>query len=327
MKLLVRLPNWLGDMVMAVGALNELPFLFPGAQVSVIAKQGLQDLLPFFPPLEHRFIFNKAEFKGPRGLWQFGKKIAVATAPFDLFISFPDSFSSALMGYATGAKVRIGYKGEGRNLLLTQSFVKPLNLHRAEEYARLQELFSGKKSRPLNVSLYHTFPKEDYIAVNINSEAQSRRLTPAKAVQIIDAVQQHFDKRVVLVGGPGEKAFVDAVFDGLKGRDRAENLAGKTSLKGLAQVLASARLTLTTDSGPAHLSNAMGTQTVVLFGAGREANTAPYNKDFVTTLRLGALSCEPCVKNICERFETPQCLERLQVGRILEAMEQKLIMP
>lgn len=322
MRILVRLPNWLGDMVMAVGALKELPFLFPEAQVSVIAKRGLQDLLDFFPPLQERFVFNKADYKGPKGLWQFGKKIAATAAPFDLFITFPNSFSAALMGYATGAKKRIGYKGEGRNLLLTHSFPKPQNLHRVAEYAQLPELFAGKASRPLNVSLQHSFPKEDYIVVNINSEAQSRRLTLTKAVQIITAVQHAFDKRIVLVGGPGEKAFVDAVFQALERKEKVENLAGKTSLKELAQVLASARLTLTTDSGPAHLSNALGTQTVVLFGAGNEASTAPYNKDFVTTLRLGELSCEPCTKNICVRFETPQCLERLDVGRILSAMQQ-----
>ncbi len=324
MRILVRLPNWLGDMVMAVGALKELPFLFPGAQVSVIAKQGLQDLLPFFPPLQEQFIFNKADYKGPKGLWQFGRKIAAQAAPFDLFISFPNSFSAALMGYGTGARQRIGYKGEARNLLLTRSFAKPQNRHRAEEYAQLPELFSGKTGRPLRVSLHHSFAKEDYIVVNINSEAQSRRLTHTKAVEIITAVQHTFDQKIILIGSPAEKEFADTVVCALKAKNRVETLAGKTSLKELAQVLASAQLTLTTDSGPAHLSNALGTQTVVLFGAGNEANTAPYNKDFVTTLRLGELSCEPCTQNICVRFETPQCLERLDVGRILLAMQQKI---
>ncbi|HET7896057.1 MAG TPA: glycosyltransferase family 9 protein, partial [Flavisolibacter sp.] len=136
MKILVRLPNWLGDMVMAVGAVQQLPHFFPGAEVSVIVKKGLQDLLPFFPPVKHQFVFSKNEYKGFRGLWQFGKMIG-RTESFDLFISFPDSFSSALMGMATGAAKRVGYKKEGREILLTNSFTRPKGLHRAEEYVRL----------------------------------------------------------------------------------------------------------------------------------------------------------------------------------------------
>src|SRR5437763_4979878 len=121
MKILVRLPNWLGDMVMAVGALHQLPFFFPGAEVSVVAKKGLHELLPFFPPLQQQFVFDKNEYKGPQGLWQFGRSIR-REQRFDLFISFPDSFSSALMGYAAAAKKRVGYKNEGRTVLLTNAY-------------------------------------------------------------------------------------------------------------------------------------------------------------------------------------------------------------
>ena len=92
MRILVRLPNWLGDMVMSAGALRQLPELFPGAELSVIVKKGLQDLLPYFPPTRHRFVFSKEEHPGLKGLWDFGKKIR-QTELFDLFFSFPDSFS------------------------------------------------------------------------------------------------------------------------------------------------------------------------------------------------------------------------------------------
>jgi len=81
---------------------------------------------------------------------------------------------------------------------------------------------------------------------------------------------------------------------------------------------------LTTDSGPAHLANALGTPTIVLFGAGKEENTAPYNKPLRNIVRLGQLSCEPCEKNICVRYKTPQCLERLDSKRIVELIKLHL---
>jgi ADP-heptose:LPS heptosyltransferase len=322
MKILVRLPNWLGDMVMSVGAVQQLNLFFPGAEISVIVKKGLQDLLPFFPPVKHQFVFSKADYKGLKGLWRFGQEIK-QTEAFDLFISFPDSFSAALMGFASGAEKRIGYKKEGREILLTNAFVKPKGLHRVDEYIRLLELYTGKVCGPVSVQLHHSFAKEPYTVININSEAQSRRLTVAKAVEVIDAARRGLQGKILLIGGPGEKAFVDDVFSRLSIQDDVESVAGKTDLTGLAKLLASASVVLTTDSGPAHLANALGTQTVVLFGAGNEANTSPYNKEAVQVIRLGKLSCEPCTKNVCVRFSTPQCLELLETTAIIHAVQQR----
>jgi len=322
MKILVRLPNWLGDMVMSVGAIKQIPQFFPGAEVSVIAKKGIHELVNYFPPVKHSFVFSKEEYDGVRGLWKFGRGIR-RKEKFDLFVSFPDSFSAALMGYATGTKKRIGYKKEGRDMLLTSSFAKEKGLHRAEEYVRLFELYTGKERREFDVRLQHNFAKEDHIVININSEASSRRLTVQKAVEVISAVRNEYANKIVLIGGKQEKDFVEEVWRKLENKKDVESVAGKTTMKELVQVLASAKRVLTTDSGPAHLANALGTETVVLFGAGNENNTAPYQKENLQVVRLGKLSCEPCTKNVCIQFGTPQCLELLETAQIISALKLK----
>jgi heptosyltransferase II len=323
MKILVRLPNWLGDMVMSVGFIHQLSHFFPGAEISVIAKQGIHELLPFFPQLQHKFIFNKKDFDGIAGLMRFGRQVRKA-AKFDLFFCLPDSFSAAIMGAAIGAKKRIGYKKELRQVLLTNSYRKPQNLHRVEEYIQLLQLFTRQKQSPVHVYLDHNYHKKDYIVVNINSEASSRRLTIAKAVEIVTRLRNSIEHKIVLIGATKEREFVQSVFNQLTFQDNIENLAGKTSLCELVELLASAQLILSTDSGPAHLANALGTHTVVLFGAGNESNTAPYNKGIRNIIRLGELSCEPCEKNICIRYGTPQCLERLDTTRIIETIKLHL---
>ena len=323
MKILVRLPNWLGDMVMSVGFIHQLPHFFPGAEVSLIAKKGIHELLAFFPESKHQFIFSKDELKGIKGLMQFGNQIK-QTENFDLFFCLPDSFSAAIMGAATGAEKRIGYKKELRQILLTDAYSKPQGLHRAEEYIQLIELFTGKQAKPADVSLQHQFPKKNYVVVNINSEASSRRLTVGKAVELLNLLRNSIEQKIILISAPKEKEFVDSVLMQLDNSFNIENLAGKTSLLQLAEMLASAQLMLTTDSGPAHLANALGTHTIVLFGAGKEINTAPYNKDLRNIIRLGQLSCEPCKKNICVRYGIPQCLERLDSNRIIETVKLHL---
>jgi heptosyltransferase II len=324
MKILVRLPNWLGDMVMAVGFIDQLKHFFPGAEVSVIAKKGIDGLLPYFPPFKHEFIFNKGDYQGWRGLWKFGRAIR-KTEKFDLFFSLPDSHSSALIGFATGARKRVGYKNELRSLLLTNSYQKPKALHRVDEYISLLEAFTGKKANGVKVKLSNNFFRNSSIVVNINSEASSRRLTTIKAIELVNALHAQTDNPIILVGAPKEKPFIDEVYKGLFSQTRITNKSGETNLPMLVELLGSASVMLTTDSGPAHLSNALGTKTIVLFGAGNENNTAPYNKEKLSVIRLGKLTCEPCLKNTCYRYDIPQCLEQLNSHAIVEEVKAALI--
>jgi heptosyltransferase II len=323
MKILVRLPNWLGDMVMAVGFIDQLSHFFPGAEVSVIAKKGIHELLPFFPDFKHVFVFNKPDFKGVKGAWKYGRRIR-KTENFDLFFSLPDSYSSAMMGYAAGAKKRVGYKKEMRHVLLTDSYKKPKGLHRVDEYIALLENFTGKKAANTSVQLKNDFIRNRQIVVNINSEASSRRLTVVKAIELLNALHAQVENEIVLIGAPKEKSFIDEVYQGLHSPSRVINKAGNTNLSGLVELTGSAAIVLSTDSGPAHLSNALGTETIVLFGAGNENNTAPYNNENLTVIRLGKLSCEPCMKNVCVRYSIPECLEQLSSHAIVEKLKEKL---
>src|SRR5436305_6562490 len=166
-KILVRLPNWLGDMVMSFGFINQLSHFFPGAEISVIAKKGIHQLLPYFPATKHQFIFSRDEYKGINGLLKFGREIK-QTEHFDFFFSLPNSFSTALAGFATGATKRVGYKKELRQFLLTDSYSIPQGLHRVEEYIRLLELNTGKQRTDIHVHLQHNFKKRDHVVVNIN---------------------------------------------------------------------------------------------------------------------------------------------------------------
>jgi ADP-heptose:LPS heptosyltransferase len=323
MKILVRLPNWLGDMVMATAFVEQLQAAYPDASISVIAKKGIHGLLPYFPPLEHVFVFDKKEFKGLRGLWRFGRSIR-ETAHFDLFFSLPDSLSAAIMGYATGARVRVGFRKEGRGVLLTHTYSRPAGGHRVHEYLALLERYATWRLQHVEVRLRHNLARGEHIAVNINSEAQSRRLTVPKAVELLTELRGRIDAPLLLVGAPKEADFVAQVVAALPDASGITNAAGATDMDGLIRLLATARALLSTDSGPAHLANALGTPTVVLFGAGNERNTAPYHAELAQVIRLNELSCEPCLKNRCVCYETPQCLERLSSALIVKQLQSFL---
>ena len=121
MNILVRLPNWLGDMVMSTSFMQTLQTVYPGAATDVIVKKGLDSLVDFIPVINKRYIFSRDEWKGLSGAIRFGRKIK-SEKKYDLFFCLPDSFSSAGMGWATGATERIGFKKELRSFFLTKSY-------------------------------------------------------------------------------------------------------------------------------------------------------------------------------------------------------------
>jgi len=323
-KILIRLPNWLGDLVMSTAFVKAVSEAYPSATIDLITKKGIDSLLDHFPKHRNRYIFSKQQYPGLRGAWKFGKEIA-SKEKYDLFFCLPDSISSAVMAKATGATKRIGYKKELRSLFLTNSYDKKQNLHRVEEYIDLLQQFTNTTFNSINVELDNQQQqKKNSIIININSEASSRRLPQEKAISIINAVRKNIDAEIILIGAPKEKEFVDSVFNSLSDKANVSNIAGQTDLAQLIQIMSSCKAMLTTDSGPAHVANALGTNTIVLFGAGNEKNTSPYNKLHGKTMRLGQLSCEPCLNNKCKRFGVPECLLRLDENIIVNTVKESL---
>jgi heptosyltransferase II len=318
-NILIRMPNWLGDMVMATAFVQAMAELYPGATIDVIVKKGIDFLADHFPQVGDKYIFSKTEYPGISGAWRFGKKINAAKQ-YDILFCLPNSFSSAVMAKATRAKKIVGYKKELRNFLLTHSYSSKKQLHRVEEYLDLLRQFSGRKidAPPVQLAVPDV-KRENTLVININSEASSRRLPFAKAVSLINVVRKKTDCRIILIGGPAEKGFVDSVYAALASTKNMDNMTGQTSLPQLLRLLASCTLMLSTDSGPAHLANAVGTHTIVLFGAGNENITAPYNPN-KTIIRLGQLPCEPCVNNTCKKFDEPHCLTLLDDMLVAESV-------
>jgi len=75
MNILIRLPNWLGDMVMSTAFVQAVKDEYPGAVIDLIAKKGIDTLLDFFPPHHGRFVFSKSQYPGIKGAWAFGRSI------------------------------------------------------------------------------------------------------------------------------------------------------------------------------------------------------------------------------------------------------------
>ncbi|RCH56570.1 hypothetical protein DJ568_01545 [Mucilaginibacter hurinus] len=321
MKILIRLPNWLGDVVMSTAFTAAVRERYPNALIDVIIKKELGSIASLIPGINHIHLFSKKEYNGLTGAYAFGKTLR--RHHYDVFFSLPSSISSATMGWATQSRKRVGFGSEGGFFLLTNVCRRPKNVHRATEYIALLEQFSGQTVNDSAVKLQaaETEKVNRRIIINFNSEATSRRMPVDKAVELLDAIAANFkDATLTLIGGPKDITYIDEVITASVNTAGIENYCGKTDLKGLASLLASGLVLLSTDSGPAHLANSIGLPVVALFGAGNELNTSPFNKHNLTVLRAGELSCEPCVRNTCKLYGVPRCMQLLSNNQIIQSL-------
>ena len=326
MKIIIRLPNWLGDVVMSTAFISAVKQLYPDALVDVIIKQELSSIASLIPGLNAVHPFAKPNHNGLSGVYRFGKKLK--SEKYDLFFNLPSSLSSLVLAWATGAKKKIGFATEGGFFMLNKAFKKYPHTHRVDGYTSLLEHFTGKIIVDKRVKLYvdDSGLQKKNVVINFNSEAVSRRMPLDKGIRIINVLTQSFaDTTFTFIGSLKESSFVEQVINGTENKERLENQAGRTDLIDLSNLLASSAVLLSTDSGPAHLANSLGTPVVVLFGAGNENQTAPYNKQNLTVLRSGKLSCEPCQRNTCELYGIPECMRLIDELRIIDAL--KLYLP
>ena len=319
MRIIIRLPNWLGDLVMSTAFVRALSEAYPDAEIDVIIKKGIDGVVDYLPGIHKKWVFSKDDYPGLSGAWRYGKMVGQLIQP-DVFYCLPDSFSSAVMAKASGAKSRYGYKNELRSFLLTKTATKNSQLHRVDQYLQLLDLHAVP--RPTNPAVYlqnRNAVVPGRVIVNVNSEAEARRLPVEKAISILNLLRISTDAELIMVGSPKEVPHVKSVYDGLNNKQGVTFMAGKTNLSQLMDLFGTASVMLTTDSGPMHLANALGVHTVALEGASDEKNTAPYNADKRTLIRSGLLPCEPCVKNVC-KYGTPKCLMNMQESLIVKAV-------
>ena len=98
MKILLRLPNWLGDVVMSTAFVNAARQVYPGAEIDVIIKKELGGIAALIPGISKIHLFSKQDYKGLGGVYRFGKSLRAEK--YDLFFNLPFSLSSSAGSHA-----------------------------------------------------------------------------------------------------------------------------------------------------------------------------------------------------------------------------------
>ena len=327
MNVLVRLPNWLGDTVMALPLLRSLRAgLAPSDRIVAIgpwawlvAGQELADTWVGYPRA-----------------WTGRLRALEAVRPFcpDLALLLPNSLESALTARYWRARRRIGYDTSGRGIWLTDRLPLPSpRRHQIDEYlgllAPLGIAPAGAEPalRPLAAAASETEVAEllvrcgasqaPRVGVHLGAASGSSKVWSADRLASLCARLAGHGVTALLLGTAADLALERRVQAGagsaipsLVGRDRPALLP---ALLGRLDTLVSG------DTGTAHLAAALGTPVVTLFGPTDPALSAPRGP---ATIIAKQVPCAPCFLGRCPIDHV--CMRAIGVDEVADAVLARL---
>jgi heptosyltransferase-1 len=114
-------------------------------------------------------------------------------------------------------------------------------------------------------------------AVLVPGSARANKCWPTgRFAQLADHITEKYAMPVAAIGTKGESQLTAGIKDAAK--TRVVDLAGQTNIPELCELMKSARLVVSNDTGPGHIAAAMGVPTVLIFGPTNPARVSPYGR-------------------------------------------------
>ncbi len=319
MKILIILPNWLGDAVMTTPALEllvkhykDVEFTFVGSYVSIEA-------------LKHHPNCVKAvvdETKKAKSRLVATYKLAKSLGEFDMAITFRNQLHSTLLLRFVECVVTVARFSWHSAFLLSHTPKIKTNQHLVKQYAELAMVNSPKNYDIPSLKLYIPPKKFDKPTLGINGGAtygSAKRWYPDKFAKVAKEFSHKFD--IIIFGGPNEVEMANEIESFLQkdGVTNYKNLAGKTTVDELCAYIGGCSLFVTNDSGPMHIAGAYQVPTVAIFGSTRDKETSQWGNKKSKIVRH-EMSCSPCMKRECP-LKHHECMTTITASEVIEAVK------
>jgi ADP-heptose:LPS heptosyltransferase len=269
----------IGDVLMTTPAVRQVRGAFPGAHIAFLTEPPSDQIY------RHNPHVNEVLALDARGglCARLALLAALRKRRFDLVVDFFSNPSSAQIARFTGAPVRIGFGFRGRRWAYTETVAPPegLSYAAADKIALLAPLgipaqhganllpeifLAPEHARFAEATLAQLGVQAgDLLVALCPVSRQPYKVWPARHfARLADILIERYQARVLMISGPGEEHFVDAVR--LEMMQRALPSIPPPGLLELAALLRRCHLFVGNDGGPRHFAIAVGTPTVAVFG-------------------------------------------------------------
>lgn len=294
-RILVIMPSWVGDAVMATPALRRLRDARPGSFLGALVRPGIDEVLAGSGLLDEVHVDHARGMMGHKHVAS-----RLRQRRYDAALLMPNSFSTALIARLAGIPRRIGYARDARGMLLTHRLTAPRRadgrwapVPAVTYYWRLVDgLLDGELGAPpetglpdgarleLGVTEAESAAAADLLAragvdgpfalLNPGGNNPAKRWPPDRYGALAGHVARTHGLAVLVNGAPGEAEVVDAVARAAPVPVVRLHALGNT-IGALKALLARRdgprpRLMVTNDTGPRHFAAAFGVPLVTLFG-------------------------------------------------------------
>ena len=328
----------LGDTILAIPTIRAIRRAFPNAEVTMLASPTNLNYLAECPYIDRRIPFHKP---GSRLISLLRRE------RFDWAIDLEHwPRLSALLAYATGAPMRVGFstKGQYRHFLFTETVPHIQGRHEVRNFLSLaaqlncsvQELGLEVWWREKERAWVREVLVEEGISLEkplivLHPEAgrrgePRRRWPQGRYVALANALVARYGAQIVLTGAPDEVAVSEEIAERTK--QQAVVLAGRTDVNQLAALFADATLVVSGNCGPMHLAAATGTPVIGLHGPTNFAQWGPWSRN--SSIVRARIPCSPCL-NLgfeygCQALPdgTSPCMHTVAVAAVLRECERLL---
>lgn len=334
--LVVRLDR-MGDVVLSTPALKALRDAYPESRITFMVRSFVKDIAQGNPSVNEVIIYDKAKgfFENIDFIKELRKK------KFDLAVVLHPTLRTYWIIFLSGIPKRLGLdKKRKMGWLLTDRVPdkKHLGLKHEIDYTLdiLRYIGVDAKERNMHVPVSpdsgkrvsEAFTKggitgsDTVVVMNPGASCPSKRWPAKRFAEAADILIKRNGVKIVIITGEADKEIGETVASSIK--EGCLDLSGKTTVGDIAEILKRSKLFISNDSGPVHISCAVGTPVVAIFGRSDRGLSprrwGPSNKgDVVLHKDVG---CPECLAHNCVLGF--KCLDAITVDEVVRAAEELL---
>ncbi|HEV7842973.1 MAG TPA: lipopolysaccharide heptosyltransferase II [Pyrinomonadaceae bacterium] len=331
--LVVRLRS-IGDTVLATPSLHALRRFLPEAEIDILLEDWVAPVLEGFSEVNRIITVERGNVASRA---RVAKELR--SRRYDVAFNLHGGTTATMLTRATGARYRVGYRSY-RYSRLHNHVAPPANelwgktaTHSVEQQLALlgwtgvpvsahtpaRLAVTPEASKSINEKLHAEGIDESAPIALIHPAAafETKQWSPENFARVAEALAAQ-GLGTVSVAAPGEAETINALRE-----NSAARIAAFTDLS-LPEVTALASrssLFVGNDSGIAHIASAVNTPAVVVFGSSNVNHWHPWANPLSEIVRE-ELPCQPCPGYTCAEFDQPECIRRVSVERVVQAIER-----
>ncbi|MDR2812800.1 MAG: hypothetical protein LBB05_03385 [Puniceicoccales bacterium] len=273
-KIFIRMPNWLGDVIMAIPLVKAVYRARPDAQITLLVRSH------FVQFLENLHLADCVLPLAQKSKQYYRQLFAYRRLKPDFLIRLVNSTTGDIETFIVAAAHSFAqqFPRKKRPLFSERIFMNFKNLQTIHQ-EKTTQFFAQAMGYEGDWNLT---PLRSKIAVSTriglicgSENSPAKRWPTSHWIDLIDELLKQTTAEIMLFGTPRDASVARAIKDRFQRENRIIDRAGETNLSEFADEIATCKLVIGNDTGGVHLSNFLGIPTVVLFGPTNPDKTRP----------------------------------------------------